>query len=73
MVPNQGAVALTKAIGGDRRLRTMLALKCDVSVQSIRNWETGACVPKAKYRPTIKREVGVEGALFDRPLVKKAA
>lgn len=63
---NQGSVALTKALDDQRSLRRKLAWRCDVSMQTVRNWETGACLPNARNRPIISKEIGIGEALWDK-------
>jgi hypothetical protein len=60
MSATRASVALSKALQNNRSLRRRLAFACDVSEQAVRNWATGASVPKEQHRPTIERETGVK-------------
>jgi len=64
----KGSVALAKKVAATKRLRRDLAYRCDVSEQTVRNWESGACVPRYRYRPVIEDVTGVSVALWERPL-----
>lgn len=64
MAISRGSLTLSKLIRADRGLRRRLAFRCDVSEQTVRNWESGTC-PKARYRPVIEVEAGIPWVDFD--------
>lgn len=63
----RGSKALAKRIGADKKLRRLVAFRCDVSEQAVRNWANGACCPSERYLPLIEEVTGVEAAAWKSP------
>lgn len=64
MAVTKGSVALSKALLHNRPLRRRLVGACDVSEQTIRNWESGACEPRDRQKETLEKEIGIERGLW---------
>ncbi len=73
MAATRGSVALADKLRNNRPLRRKLVGICDVSEQTTRNWESGACEPKEKKRPLIEDVVGIPRSWWDEAPIETLA